>query len=112
VLDSPLPADHIYIIEEIAFIDAAIEEQRAGIGSSFWSPFRAVGKSRALQWRMILGGLPFLITKWFWYQRHQLLFINRLFEHWYQGNKQRLSYYWYLWCRQNSYHYHLVVVVD
>jgi hypothetical protein len=55
-----LPADHIYIIEEIAFIDAAIEEQRASIGASFWSPFRAVGRSRALQWRMVLGGLLFL----------------------------------------------------
>lgn len=55
-----LPADHIYIVEEVAFIDAAIEEQRAAIGASFWSPFKAVGKSRAMQWRMVLGGLLFL----------------------------------------------------
>lgn len=55
-----LPADHIYIVEEIAFVDAAIEEQRAEIGAGFWSPFRAVGRSRAIQWRMILGGLLFL----------------------------------------------------
>jgi len=55
-----LPADHIYIVEEVAFIDAAIEEQRASIGASFWSPFRAVGKSRVLLWRLILGGLLFM----------------------------------------------------
>lgn len=55
-----LPPDHIYIVEEIAFIDAAIEEQKAAIGASFWSPFKAVGKSRAMQWRMVLGGLLFL----------------------------------------------------
>lgn len=31
-----LPQDHIYLVEEVAFIDAAIEEQRAAVGSGFW----------------------------------------------------------------------------
>jgi len=55
-----LPSDHIYIVEEIAFIDATIEEQRSKIGESFWAPFKAVGRNRSFQWRMILGGLLFL----------------------------------------------------
>lgn len=55
-----LPADHIYIVEEVAFIDAALEEQRASIGVGFWKPFQAVGRSRTVQWRFFLGGMLFL----------------------------------------------------
>lgn len=31
-----IPADHIYLVEEVAYIDAAIEEQRQGLGTGFW----------------------------------------------------------------------------
>jgi sugar porter (SP) family MFS transporter len=55
-----LPADHLYIVEEVAFIDAAIEEQRASIGPGFWGPFKAVAKSKSLQWRMFLGAILFM----------------------------------------------------
>ncbi|KAL1616734.1 hypothetical protein SLS56_011300 [Neofusicoccum ribis] len=55
-----LPADDLYIVEEVAFIDAALEEQRATIGLGFWKPFQAVGRSRKVQWRFFLGGMLFL----------------------------------------------------
>lgn len=55
-----LEADHIYIIEEVSFIDAAIEEQHSKLGAGFWAPFTAVKRSRQIQWRFILGGLLFM----------------------------------------------------
>jgi sugar porter (SP) family MFS transporter len=55
-----LPADHIYIVEEVSYIDAAIEEQHKALGAGFWKPFVAVGRSRAIQWRLILGSLLFM----------------------------------------------------
>lgn len=55
-----LPADEIYIVEEVAFLDAALEEQQSVIGSGFWKPFKAVGSSRKVQWRFFLGGMLFL----------------------------------------------------
>jgi sugar porter (SP) family MFS transporter len=55
-----LPADDIYIIEEVSFIDAAIEEQRKTLGAGFWRPFVAVGRNRKTQWRFFLGGMLFL----------------------------------------------------
>ncbi|EKG20715.1 Sugar/inositol transporter [Macrophomina phaseolina MS6] len=56
-----LPADDLYIVEEVAFIDAALEEQKATIGLGFWKPFQAVGRSRKVQWRFFLGGMLFLL---------------------------------------------------
>lgn len=55
-----LSADELYIVEEIAFLDAALEEQSALVGSGFWEPFKAVGKSKKVQWRFFLGGMLFL----------------------------------------------------
>jgi sugar porter (SP) family MFS transporter len=55
-----LPADDIYIVEEVASIDAAIEEQRHALGEGFWKPFIAVGKDRKVQWRFFLGGALFM----------------------------------------------------
>lgn len=55
-----LPAEDIYLVEEVALIDAALEAQRSSIGMGFWAPFKAVGKSRAIQWRFVLGGLLFM----------------------------------------------------
>jgi len=54
-----LNPDDIYIVEEVAMLDAALEEQ-ASIGEGFWAPFKAVGRSRTVQWRFILGGLLFM----------------------------------------------------
>jgi hypothetical protein len=31
-----LPEDDIYLVEEVAYIDAAIEEQRLALGDGFW----------------------------------------------------------------------------
>ncbi|KAI6817439.1 putative quinate [Hortaea werneckii] len=55
-----LPEDEIYIVEEVAFIDAAIEEQNAAIGVGFWKPFKAVGQNKRVQWRFFLGCMLFL----------------------------------------------------
>lgn len=55
-----LPANDIYIVEEVASIDAAIEEQRHALGEGFWKPFIAVGKNRKVQWRFFLGGALFM----------------------------------------------------
>ncbi|EON65307.1 quinate permease [Coniosporium apollinis CBS 100218] len=55
-----LPADDLYIIEEMSYIDAAIEAQTAGVGMGFFAPFKAVARSRKIQWRFFLGGMLFL----------------------------------------------------
>ncbi|KAK4547730.1 hypothetical protein LTR36_000688 [Oleoguttula mirabilis] len=55
-----LSPDDIYIVEEVAFIDAALEEQASSIGLGFWKPFKAVGSSRKVQYRFLLGGLLFM----------------------------------------------------
>ncbi|KAI6794579.1 putative quinate [Hortaea werneckii] len=55
-----LREDEIYIVEEVAFIDAAIEEQNAAIGVGFWKPFKAVGQNKKVQWRFVLGCMLFL----------------------------------------------------
>lgn len=55
-----LPADDLYIVEEVAFLDAALEEQAAVVGEGFWKPFKAVGKNRKIQWRILMGFLLFM----------------------------------------------------
>lgn len=55
-----LPADEIYLIEEVAFLDAALEEQNDVIGNGFWKPFKAVASNRKIQYRFFLGGILFM----------------------------------------------------
>lgn len=55
-----LSPDELYIVEEVAFLDAALEEQAATIGNGFWNPFKAVGNNRRVQWRFFLGGMLFM----------------------------------------------------
>jgi len=55
-----LPADDLYMIEEVAYIDAANEDSRKTMGEGFWKPFQVVGRSRKIQWRFFLGGMLFL----------------------------------------------------
>lgn len=56
-----LNTDDLYMVEEVAFIDAALESQRHSLGGDgFWKPFAAVRRSRAIQWRFLLGGLLFM----------------------------------------------------
>jgi hypothetical protein len=55
-----LPADHIYMQEEILGIDTAVELQRSSVGLGFWEPFRALANNRRVLYRFILGGLLFL----------------------------------------------------
>ncbi len=55
-----LSSDEIYIVEEVAFLDAALEEQEGVVGSGFWKPFKAVARNRQTQWRFFLGGMLFL----------------------------------------------------
>jgi len=55
-----LDTEDIYMVEEVAFIDAALEQQYESIGTGFWGPFRAVARSHKVQYRLLLGGLLFL----------------------------------------------------
>jgi sugar porter (SP) family MFS transporter len=55
-----LPADHIYIVEELSYIDASIEQQAREVGLGFWKPFVAVKRDRSIQWRLLLGCLLFM----------------------------------------------------
>ncbi|OGE56334.1 hypothetical protein PENARI_c003G03886 [Penicillium arizonense] len=54
-----LPADDIYMIEEIGAIDQALEEQRRTIGIGFWKPFQAAGTNKKVMWRLFLGSALF-----------------------------------------------------
>ncbi|KAJ5767140.1 uncharacterized protein N7511_004756 [Penicillium nucicola] len=54
-----LPADDIYMIEEIGAIDQALEEQRRSIGIGFWKPFKAAGTNKKVMWRLFLGSALF-----------------------------------------------------
>ncbi|KAF2145129.1 uncharacterized protein K452DRAFT_244794, partial [Aplosporella prunicola CBS 121167] len=55
-----LDVNDLYMVEEVAFIDAALDAQRANLGRGFWKPFQAVGQSHKVQWRFFLGGMLFL----------------------------------------------------
>lgn len=55
-----LPSDDLYLVEDVAAIDAAIEAQRGSFGSGFWAPFKALASSRRVQWRFVLGGMLFM----------------------------------------------------
>ena len=54
-----LPSDDLYMIEEVAFLDAALEEQAGALGTGFWKPFLAVKNNRKIQWRFFLGSSLF-----------------------------------------------------
>lgn len=54
-----LPRDHVYMQEEIAAIDAAIDHQASTIGLGFWQPFKAVFNNRRVTYRFLLGGSLF-----------------------------------------------------
>jgi hypothetical protein len=54
-----LPADHIYMIEEIGAVDQALEEQRTTIGLGFWKPFKAAGTNKKVMYRLFLGSMLF-----------------------------------------------------
>jgi hypothetical protein len=55
-----LPADDLYVVEEVAAIDAALSEQQQTLGVGFWKPFQAVLRSRTILWRFFLGGILFM----------------------------------------------------
>ncbi|KAF2499980.1 quinate permease [Lophium mytilinum] len=54
-----LPADDLYLIEEVAAIDAGLEYERIHVGAGFWKPFAALKQKKVL-WRFWLGGMLFL----------------------------------------------------
>jgi sugar porter (SP) family MFS transporter len=55
-----LPAEHVYMQEEIFAIDNAIEHQRSTVGLGFWQPFKAVYNDRKVTYRFLIGGSLFL----------------------------------------------------
>ncbi|KAJ5815701.1 general substrate transporter [Penicillium riverlandense] len=54
-----LDATDIYIQEEVAAIDQALEYQRVTIGIGFWKPFQAVATRRNVMWRLFIGCMLF-----------------------------------------------------
>jgi len=54
-----LPADDLYIVEEVSYMDQELERYNREVGPGFWKPFSAL-KSRQIQWRFFLGGMMFL----------------------------------------------------
>ncbi|KAL2796092.1 general substrate transporter [Aspergillus keveii] len=55
-----LPADHIYMMEEVSMIDQSLEQQRTKIGLGFWKPFKAAWTNKRILYRLFLGSMLFL----------------------------------------------------
>ncbi|KKK15570.1 hypothetical protein P175DRAFT_0529720 [Aspergillus ochraceoroseus IBT 24754] len=55
-----IPADHVYMMEEVSMIDQALEHQRSTIGLGFWNPFRAAWANPRILYRLFLGSMLFL----------------------------------------------------
>lgn len=54
-----LPAEDIYIVEEVSYIDEELEQYRTEVGAGFWRPFQAL-RQKGVQWRFFLGSMLFL----------------------------------------------------
>ncbi|EKV07801.1 General substrate transporter [Penicillium digitatum] len=54
-----LEADDIYITEEVAAIDQALEDQKSSIGIGFWKPFQALATNKSVMYRLMLGCMLF-----------------------------------------------------
>ncbi|GAD92731.1 quinate permease [Paecilomyces variotii No. 5] len=54
-----LPLDNVYLREEIAQIDQAVDDLANSIGLGFMAPFREIMKSKSMQWRLFLIGSLF-----------------------------------------------------
>lgn len=55
-----LPADHIYMMEEVGMIEQSLEQQRIKIGLGFWKPFKAAWTNKRILYRLFLGSMLFL----------------------------------------------------
>ncbi|KAJ2895999.1 quinate permease [Zalerion maritima] len=53
-----LPEDHVYLVEEMASIQADLEHFRREVGAGFWKPFAGLG-DRKVRWRFFLGASLF-----------------------------------------------------
>ena len=54
-----LEPSHVYIIEEVNYIEEDLERYRQEIGAGFWKPFLSL-KERRIQWRFAIGALLFV----------------------------------------------------
>ncbi|KAH6671692.1 general substrate transporter [Halenospora varia] len=50
-----LKTEDMYMLEEVAAIDAALEHQHATVGLGFWQPFQALWGDRKVSYRFFLG---------------------------------------------------------
>lgn len=66
-----IPADHIYMQEELNAIETALEKQRNTVGLGFWQPFQAVFSNKKVMYRFFLGGALF-----FWQNTSGINAIN------------------------------------
>ncbi|KAL9061549.1 MAG: hypothetical protein Q9162_000081 [Coniocarpon cinnabarinum] len=55
-----LPVEDVYLVEEVANIDATLQVQNEAIGSGFLDPFKAVSRSPQVRWRLFVGFMLFL----------------------------------------------------
>lgn len=55
-----LTVEDVYIVEEVAAIDASIEAQVASLGVGFWKPLETLFRSRRTMWRFFLGSILFM----------------------------------------------------
>ncbi|KAI8623186.1 quinate permease [Xylariaceae sp. FL1651] len=53
-----LPADDMYMVEEIGYIDEEVERYQREVGAGFWKPFASLKKPK-VQWRVFLGSMLF-----------------------------------------------------
>jgi sugar porter (SP) family MFS transporter len=66
-----LPADDLYMKEELYAIDQNIERQMVDGGLGFWQPFKLLARNKKIQWRFFLGGSLF-----FWQNTSGINAIN------------------------------------
>jgi sugar porter (SP) family MFS transporter len=66
-----LPATDLYMMEEVATIESALEHQRTHGGLGFWVPFVALFKDPKIRYRFLLGGSLF-----FWQNTSGINAIN------------------------------------
>ena len=54
-----LSPDHVYLREEIAQIDQAVDFKASAIGLGFYVPFKEAWRDKQMQWRLFLAGSLF-----------------------------------------------------
>jgi sugar porter (SP) family MFS transporter len=115
-----LQSTDVYLVEEVAAIDQAIEHQRATVGLGFLQPFRSAAKDGKILYRLFLGGMlflwqngkpcipslpPGLTLSRLWDQCDQLLLSDRVQEPRHHRHKHKLLDHWPFRCGEDMSHH-------